>query len=296
MKNILTQLRILGRGILTRVRTCPIVQGPGKGLVHFFCGLKNRVMEISNRRVLPKGRHFVYLVKNVFTSKLSPFFLKLYRQLAMQLRKRIVEIASVVLVCAIPILAREIIWLSIQPRDYYPDLDEKALAGIESKIERRSTTLNSKLDARIPRSYYMVINSSSNEFSLYRGGKLVKTDKCSTGSYTLLKNGDDQEWMFKTPKGEFRIQGKTTSPVWRKPDWAFVEEGLPVPSATHPSRYEFGVLGDYALSLGHGYLIHGTLYQRFLGLPVTHGCIRLNDENLELVYRNMQIGSKVYIY
>ena len=102
--------------------------------------------------------------------------------------------------------------------------------------------------------------------------------------------------MFNTPKGEFRIQGKTTSPVWKKPDWAFVEEGLPVPPANHYSRFEYGVLGDYALGLGQGYLIHGTLYQRFLGLPVTHGCIRLNDENLALVYRSLQVGSKVYIY
>ena len=71
-------------------------------------------------------------------------------------------------------------------------------------------------------------------------------------------------WMFKTPKGVFQIRGKTTSPVWKKPDWAFVEEGLPVPSVNHNSRFEYGVLGDYALSLGDGYMIHGTLYQRFL--------------------------------
>ncbi|MDP4680055.1 MAG: L,D-transpeptidase, partial [Cyclobacteriaceae bacterium] len=114
--------------------------------------------------------------------------------------------------------------------------------------------------------------------------------------YILLKNGDQQQWMFKTPKGIFKILGKTTSPVWKKPDWAFVEAALPVPSANHSSRFEYGVLGDYSLSLGNGYLIHGTLYQRFLGLPVTHGCIRLNDENLEMVYKTLKVGAKVYIY
>ncbi|NJM15141.1 MAG: L,D-transpeptidase [Bacteroidales bacterium] len=142
----------------------------------------------------------------------------------------------------------------------------------------------------------MVINSSSNDFTLLRGEEVIKKDKCSTGSYILLKNGDEQQWMFKTPKGEFRILGKTTSPVWKRPDWAFVEEGLPVPSLNHQSRYEYGVLGDYALSLGDGYMIHGTLYQRFLGLPVTHGCIRLNDENLALVYKSLSVGAKVYIF
>ncbi len=148
----------------------------------------------------------------------------------------------------------------------------------------------------IPKTYFMVINTSSNEFSLYKNTKLVRKDKCSTGSYVLLKKGDSQEWMFKTPKGEFKIRNKTTAPVWKKPDWAFVEEGLPVPSPNHRSRFEYGVLGDYSLSLGQGYLIHGTLYQRFLGLPVTHGCVRLNDENLDLIYKTMPIGSKVFIF
>jgi L,D-transpeptidase ErfK/SrfK len=55
-------------------------------------------------------------------------------------------------------------------------------------------------------------------------------------------------------------------------------------------------LGDYALAIGDGYLIHGTIYKRFLGMPVTHGCVRLNDEDLEVIYNTLNIGSKVYIF
>lgn len=158
-----------------------------------------------------------------------------------------------------------------------------------NRLEKRFTGLSS-------RSTYLVVNTTGNEFYLYRNQKVIRQGVCSTGSYILLKSGEEQKWIFKTPKGQFRIQGKITSPVWRKPDWAFVEEGLPIPPQEHESRYEHGVLGDYAMSLGHGYLIHGTLYQRFLGLPVTHGCIRLNDEDLEAVYHSLGIGSKVFIY
>nr|WP_321452946.1 L,D-transpeptidase [uncultured Carboxylicivirga sp.] len=193
-------------------------------------------------------------------------------------------------------MIRSVIWIAAHKNNKACYAEEQEIASANLKITREINLLNAELAGKKPKSYYLVINSSSNKFRLYKGNELIKTDKCSTGSYILLKNGEDQQWMFKTPKGEFKIQGKTTSPVWKKPDWAFVEEGLPVPSANHHSRYEFGVLGDYALSLGHGYLIHGTLYQRFLGLPVTHGCIRLNDENLELVYKSLQTGSRVYIY
>ena len=143
---------------------------------------------------------------------------------------------------------------------------------------------------------YIVINTTDNRFFLYRNKKLIREGFCSSGSYTMLKTEGEQKWIFKTPKGKYRIQGKITSPVWRRPDWAFVEEGLPIPSANHSSRWEYGVLGDYALSIGDGYLIHGTLYKRFLGMPVTHGCVRLNDEDLEAIYHTLSVGSKVYIF
>lgn len=169
----------------------------------------------------------------------------------------------------------------------------KQVAGIKTEISR----LERKLASFIPTQTYLVINTTDNRFSLFRNRSLILEGFCSSGSYTLLKTEDgEKEWIFRTPRGRFTVQGKTTHPVWRKPDWAFVEEGLPIPGPGHPSRYEYGVLGDYALSLGDGYLIHGTLYKRLLGMPVTHGCIRLNDDELEAVFKALSVGSKVYIY
>lgn len=165
-----------------------------------------------------------------------------------------------------------------------------------SELTRDIQRLSKKYDSYTSGLSYIVINTTDNRFYLYRNRKLVREGFCSSGSYTMLKAEGERKWIFKTPKGKYRIQGKISSPVWRKPDWAFVEEGLPVPPADHPSRYEYGVLGDYALSIGDGYLIHGTIYKRFLGMPVTHGCVRLNDEDLEAVYNTLSIGSKVYIF
>ena len=212
------------------------------------------------------------------------------------LKKKTIVSSATLLVFIVPYLVRITIWQISKPGFNVISVDDKKLISAQQKIKGEIAVLDKKISGKTPVSYYLVINSASNEFSLYKGGKLIRTDKCSTGSYILLKSGKQQQWMFKTPKGEFVVQYKTTSPVWKKPDWAFIEEGLPVPSANDYRRYEYGVLGDYALSLGHGYLIHGTLYQRFLGLPVTHGCIRLNDENLDLIYHSLQVGSKVYIY
>jgi L,D-transpeptidase YbiS len=143
---------------------------------------------------------------------------------------------------------------------------------------------------------YLIVNTIDNQFDLTNGQADLRRGKCSSGSYVLLKANDKRSWIFETPRGMFTVLTKIESPVWRMPDWAFVEDGKPVPPANAEERFEPGVLGDYALMLGHGYMIHGTIYQRFLGLPVTHGCVRLGDEDLKAVYANMHVGSKVYMY
>jgi lipoprotein-anchoring transpeptidase ErfK/SrfK len=165
------------------------------------------------------------------------------------------------------------------------------------QLGRETQRLARKFAAYTPGQSYLIINTTDNRFSLYQNKKPLREGFCSTGSYTRLTNTTgSRQWIFKTPKGQFWIQQKITKPLWVRPDWSFVEEGLPIPPPNDESRYEYGVLGDYAMSLGDGYLIHGTLYKRFLGMPVTHGCVRLNDDDLETIYNTLNIGSKVFIF
>lgn len=164
------------------------------------------------------------------------------------------------------------------------------------RLENRVKFLRGNLQRLTPNAPYLIINTSENRIYLMSGRKLLHEGVCSSGSYVLLKASNNQQWMFSTPRGSFRVLGKQTAPVWRMPDWAFVEEGLPVPPPHAAERYEPGVLGEYGIDFGNGYLIHGTLYQRLLGMPVTHGCIRLGDEDLRIVYRHLQLGAKIFIY
>ncbi len=174
--------------------------------------------------------------------------------------------------------------------------DVKKLQQEAQRLEKRVANLRRKFELLTPRAPYLVVNTSENRIRVMSGAKILHEGLCSTGSYVLLKAADARQWIFVTPRGMFQILGKKARPVWAKPDWAFIEEGLPVPPPGSPERFEAGVLGEYALELGEGYLIHGTLYKRMLGMPVTHGCVRLGDEDLRVVYQNLQIGSKVFIY
>ena len=50
------------------------------------------------------------------------------------------------------------------------------------------------------------------------------------------------------------------------------EESRSPGAQAEATDFEEGPLGKYGLYFGNGYLIHGTLFQRFLGQSVTHGC------------------------
>ena len=165
-----------------------------------------------------------------------------------------------------------------------------------SQMNRDIQRLSRKYNGYTTGQSYLVINTTDNLFYLFRNKKQVREGHCSTGSFKMLLTEEGRSWIFKTPKGKFWIQGKITNPPWRRPDWAYIEEGLPVPSQDDPSRYEYNVLGDYAMALGDGYLIHGTIYKRALGMPVTHGCVRLDDDDLKVIFNTLSIGSKVYIF
>ena len=181
----------------------------------------------------------------------------------------------------------------VNSKDLKKDQNYTKLIGPLSKDVQRLTV---KFDAYTSGQSYIVINTTDNKFYLYKNKQLVREGSCSTGSYKKLQTASGKTWTFKTPRGKFLIQGKRTHPAWHRPDWSFIEEGVPIPPKDSPLRWEAGVLGDYAMDLGDSYMIHGTIYKRFLGMPVTHGCVRLNDEDLEVVFNTLNVGSKVYIF
>jgi L,D-transpeptidase YbiS len=163
-------------------------------------------------------------------------------------------------------------------------------------LQAENLALQQRLDATFPQGLYIVIDTANNRFYLKNGHETLIDAVCSTGSYSRLDAPDGRSWFFHTPRGLFKVQGKIKNPTWVKPDWAFIEENEPIPSAHHPDRYDPYVMGDYALAFGNGYFIHGTLYQRLLGQGVTHGCVRLGDQALEQVYNTAPVGTPIFIY
>lgn len=153
-----------------------------------------------------------------------------------------------------------------------------------------------RLAALRPSGRHLVIDTFRNRLRVYDGETLLREAVCSTGSGSVLVHpSGEKTWVFDTPLGERRVVRKVRDPIWTKPDWAFVEEGFEPPTS-FADRIDRVSLGDYALYLGDGYIIHGTLFQTLLGQGVTHGCVRLGDEDLEYVYETIPVGARVYLY
>jgi L,D-transpeptidase YbiS len=175
--------------------------------------------------------------------------------------------------------------------------DEAADSRTIQTLQARHRVLERQLAQLQPSGSYIVVDTARNHLLVKRKDHVVLEAVASTGSGSILdKPGDTGgQWIFDTPRGEFSVQSKRTHPVWVKPDWAFIEEGLTVPRDP-AERVEPGVLGEYALGFGKGYFIHGTLYTRLLGRNVTHGCIRLSDEDLKAVYKVAKVGTPILIF
>lgn len=165
----------------------------------------------------------------------------------------------------------------------------------EKDLAKEVKRLRKDIEKTIPKSKYIVIDSQTNHAYYRSADSVFYKAVCSTGSggeLTDPKSG--KKWVFHTPSGVFAIKNKIVEPWWRKPDWAFIEEGEAVPTS-NADRLDPNVMGDYALGFGDGYFIHGTLYERLLGMSVSHGCVRLGSDDLKFFYDKVPIGTGVYV-
>lgn len=67
------------------------------------------------------------------------------------------------------------------------------------------------------------------------------------------------------------------------------------PFGTNQRKYA-GVLGSHRLNLGDGYALHGTDAPSSIGHAVSHGCVRLRNEDIDYLYSVVAPGTPVYIY
>jgi L,D-transpeptidase ErfK/SrfK len=107
-----------------------------------------------------------------------------------------------------------------------------------------------------------------------------------------------QDW--RTPRGSFRIRGKTKDPTWIIPSSIRRERMRDKGDARHSIRggEPDNPLGRYRLELSiPAYAIHGTSQPWGIGRQVSHGCAQLYPEDIERLFPLVESGMPVeFVY
>ncbi|GED14378.1 L,D-transpeptidase [Aneurinibacillus migulanus] len=123
---------------------------------------------------------------------------------------------------------------------------------------------------------YIEINKTTNQLTIFLNDISVYTFPVGTGKNKHL-----------TPEGEFTITTRVKEP------W-YLPKNIAGGSPRNP-------LGTRWLGLnvpgtgGYKYGIHGTNNPASIGHNVSQGCIRMHNEDIEWLYRNIPLGTRVII-
>jgi lipoprotein-anchoring transpeptidase ErfK/SrfK len=174
---------------------------------------------------------------------------------------------------------------------------------------------------------YIVVSLAERRMLYLKGSDTLYRAPVAVGSgKTVVIDG--QTKRFITPRGRMSITHKELDPVWVPPNWHYVEiarrngmglidmsnaspgalAGYPagqtpirgnnviIPPWGSPQRQIRGVLGVAKLEMYDGYYFHGTDNPASIGSAASHGCIRMHAADILWMYRNVALGTPVYIY
>ena len=176
------------------------------------------------------------------------------------------------------------------------------------------------------RPYLVVSLAEKRVLSLKGQDTLYKAPVAVGSGKTLVMGGTTKR--FVTPRGRMSITHKELDPIWVPPNWHYIEyarktgrgiidmsnaspgalAGYPagrvpvrggsviIPPWGSPQRAHKGVLGVAKLEMYDGYYFHGTDDESSIGTNASHGCIRMRKADILWMYRNVPVGTQVYIY
>lgn len=130
----------------------------------------------------------------------------------------------------------------------------------------------------------VVLNIPEMRLYYFRdGGRQVMTAPVGLGR---------EDW--KTPQGTFRVRGKTVNPTWIIPETIrkerFEEDGSKEYSIAGGTPEN--PLGKYRLELTlPSYGIHGSNKEWGVGMLVSHGCLRLYNEDIATLFPLIEVGT-----
>ncbi len=122
----------------------------------------------------------------------------------------------------------------------------------------------------------IIVNKQTNQLAFIRHGKIERIYRVATGKTNAL-----------TPEGLFTVTVKAINPYYRK-------KNIPGGAPNNPLGTRW-IGFDARGTDGRTYGIHGTNRPSSIGRYITEGCVRMHNRDVEALYPNVPIGTKVAI-
>ena len=147
-------------------------------------------------------------------------------------------------------------------------------------------------------SRFVVIDKTEFNLTLYeiedeQVTKVMKTPVALGYDRCLSKEKGGK--CYYTPEGVFEIEFKLFDPDginWCIPKKMEAEFKSKIARGERCWR---GVMGNHALHFGQSLFLHGTSNPNSIGSRSTHGCVRLRNPDISMLYRALKPGDKVVI-
>lgn len=161
----------------------------------------------------------------------------------------------------------------------------EANPGVDPIVPIAGTDLVIPLQTLLPNTVHkgIVVNSPEMRLYYYHDNQV---DVLPIG-IGQLGTGTPVKWVTK-------VERKRANPTWTPTakmhaEYAARGEYLPKVWPAGPDN----PMGLFALYIGRLYAIHGTNADFGIGLRVSHGCVRLRNEDIEYLFNNVPIGTRV---
>ncbi len=150
-------------------------------------------------------------------------------------------------------------------------------AKMPAILRGSSTQQGGNIVANLANNSRLVVDLSDRRSYVYRNDRLSASYPVAIG-----KEG------WQTPTGSFKVLQMRKNPVWRHPLTGEVVGR----SVNNPlgSRW-IGFWSDGRSQIG----FHGTNDDQLVGQAVSHGCLRMENQDIEKIYENVAVGTPVIV-
>jgi L,D-transpeptidase ErfK/SrfK len=146
-----------------------------------------------------------------------------------------------------------------------------------SRLRRLTPIITQAPETLVTASLRVEIQLHQRQLILYQNDQVLMQAPVAVGQ---------ADWQ--TPVGDFAVRDMRTDPVWQHP--ITKEPVRPGPENPLGSRWiGFLVEGPYHIG------IHGTNQETLIGEAVSHGCVRMLNQDIQILYGYLKVGTPVIV-